>query len=347
MTDRRDDLHVETVDRPGPPPELKAAAPRRSHGLGVLIATVALAAFAGVVWYAYDRGLQRGAEVTAPLIKADPRPVKVRPESEGGLQVPNQDKLVFEAMRPGESNGQRVERLLPPPETPVEPPKPPPLPAPVTIPTPVAPPDDKPPPSSVAAAPAGDGATVPIPDATSPPAPTTAGSGTSDIPPARVVSPAPKPLVPPPPQPELAQPTQSTTSAPPPPPAPAVEAKPAPAPAPATPAPVAQAPQPKAEPNPPPAPTPAPQTAARPAGEHRVQLGAFRDEAAARREWTRLLGRYPDLLTGLTLRVQRVDLGAAKGVFHRVQGGLVSAGEATRVCDGLKERGQACLVVRP
>lgn len=342
MTDRRDDLHVETVDRPGPPPELKAAAPRRSHGLGVLIATVALAAFAGVVWYAYDRGLQRGAEVTAPLIKADPRPVKVRPESEGGLQVPNQDKLVFEAMRPGESNGQRVERLLPPPETPVEPPKPPPLPAPVVTPKPISPPDEKTPPPTVATAPAGDGATVPIPESTSPPAPTSGGSGTGDIPPARVVSPAPKPLVPPQPQPqpESTQPASTAEAAPPPPPppAPVVEAKPPPAPA---------AP-PKAESAPPPpAPTPASQTAARPAGEHRVQLGAFRDEAAARREWTRLVGRYPDLLTGLTLRVQRVDLGAAKGVFHRVQGGLVSVGEAARICDGLKARGQACLVVRP
>ena len=87
--------------------------------------------------------------------------------------------------------------------------------------------------------------------------------------------------------------------------------------------------------------------AARSAGNHRVQLGAFRDEAAALREWTRLTGRYPELLKGLTLRVQSVDLGAGKGVFHRVQAGLVGADEAARICAGLKAKGQACLVVRP
>ncbi|NQW09037.1 MAG: SPOR domain-containing protein [Alphaproteobacteria bacterium] len=275
----------------------------------MFIATFALAAFAGVVWYAYDRGLQRGAEVTAPLIKADPRPIKVRPENEGGLQVPNQDKLVFEAMRPGENTGQRVERLLPPPETPVNPPLP--LPLPIVIPTPVAPPAGTAPPSADAAT-----ATVAIPDTTLPPAPTSGKAAPADIPPARVVAPAPTPLAAP-------QPQQPAQPAPPPPPPPVVEATPAPQPAPPT------------------------QTAARPAGDHRIQLGAFRDEAAAQREWTRLTGRYPELLKELTLRVQSVDLGAGKGVFHRVQAGLVTAADAARICAELKAKGQACLVVRP
>src|SRR3546814_19470850 len=82
--------------------------------------------FRSVVWYAYDQGLRRGTEVTAPLIKADPNPTKLRPEQPGGLQVPNQDKLVYEAMRPGDGDVPRVERLLPPPARPGDPPAPPP-----------------------------------------------------------------------------------------------------------------------------------------------------------------------------------------------------------------------------
>src|SRR3546814_14635350 len=75
--------------------------------------------FRSVVWYAYDQGLRRGTEVTAPLIKADPNPTKLRPEQPGGLQVPNQDKLVYEAMRPGDGDVPRVAGPLPPPERPV------------------------------------------------------------------------------------------------------------------------------------------------------------------------------------------------------------------------------------
>ncbi|MBI2236889.1 MAG: SPOR domain-containing protein [Magnetospirillum sp.] len=57
-----------------------------------------------------------------PVIKADDRPIKVRPDDRGGMQVPNQDKLVYERMDGGEGDG-RVERLLPPPEQPKAPPR--------------------------------------------------------------------------------------------------------------------------------------------------------------------------------------------------------------------------------
>ena len=123
---------------------------------------------------------------------------------------------------------------------------------------------------------------------------------------------------------------------------------PAPAPKPA-PAPTQLAPQPAPAPKPAPAPapTPKPQTAAAPSGDYRIQLGAFRDEAAANSEWNRISNRHEDVLGGLTLRLQRVDLGAGKGIFHRVQGGMVSSAEARRICAVLSERQQPCLVVRP
>jgi cell division protein FtsN len=119
---------------------------------------------------------------------------------------------------------------------------------------------------------------------------------------------------------------------------------------------------------PPPAPEPKPEPAAKPVaavpppaapppvalppaaaaeGRFRVQLGAFRDEAAARSEWNRLTKRYPSVLGGLSLRIQQIDLGAGKGVFHRIQGGMLTEDGAEKVCTTLKAQNQPCLLVRP
>ncbi|MEI6985688.1 MAG: SPOR domain-containing protein [Rhodospirillaceae bacterium] len=53
-----------------------------------------------------------------PLVKADPRPIKSRPNQPGGMEVRDQDKLVFDRLAP-DSAPPKVERLLPPPETPL------------------------------------------------------------------------------------------------------------------------------------------------------------------------------------------------------------------------------------
>ncbi|MEQ8586100.1 MAG: SPOR domain-containing protein [Thalassobaculaceae bacterium] len=359
MSQDGDGLQADAIDRPGPPPELRDP-PRRSRALGAFLATFALAAFAGVVWYAYDRGLQAGSEATAPLIQSDPSPIKVRPEQPGGLDVPNQDKMVYGALRPDQNGGETVERLLPPPETPVEPPQP--APPPISQ-EPVA----QEPASQPSAetedrgAPAADGtATVPIPARTPQPVP---GAGPATAPEAdpapttdRAEATAPPPPPPPAPQaqendipparaPEPArspEPEPQVAAAPPPAPEPQPIPQPTPQPAP-RPEPAVQpepAAQPSAQSSPQPAATP-------PSGRFRVQLGAFRDEAAARREWDRLSRRYPDVLSGLTLRIQQVDLGAGKGVFHRIQGGMLSEAAAEQACATLKSRNQACLLVRP
>lgn len=68
----------------------------------------------------------------APLITADPTPVRIRPDDPGGLRVPNLDKTVYDqlaranAPRLNETGGARVESLLPPPEAPRPVPAPPP-----------------------------------------------------------------------------------------------------------------------------------------------------------------------------------------------------------------------------
>jgi cell division septation protein DedD len=115
-------------DRPGPPPVMSAEPGRSSKGLTLFIAAFALVSFGGIVWYAYDQGRRTGSEETAPLIRADAAPVRVRPEKPGGLSVPHQDKLIFEKLTEGGSKSSRpVEQLLPRPEQP--------LPAPVAAPS--------------------------------------------------------------------------------------------------------------------------------------------------------------------------------------------------------------------
>jgi cell division septation protein DedD len=79
---------------------------------------VTITAFSVGVWYAYDQGVKQGIRVKPPLIKAEPGPTKVVPENPGGLQVPNQDKQVFGRIDSAPPEP-KVERLLPPQETPL------------------------------------------------------------------------------------------------------------------------------------------------------------------------------------------------------------------------------------
>jgi len=59
---------------------------------GSVLAVGAL--IAALVW-----GFSRGSSRHAPLIEADARPIKVRPDNPGGLRVPNQDELIFDRNR--------------------------------------------------------------------------------------------------------------------------------------------------------------------------------------------------------------------------------------------------------
>jgi hypothetical protein len=183
---------IDEDERPGPPP-LMSEERGKGRGLTILAAVLAVTAFAGVVWYAYDQGRRIGSETAAPLIKADESPSKVRPDSPGGMQVPHQDKLVLDDLGSGRGaqNGEgRVERLLPPPETPV--PAPEPLPAAPASETPT------------------DSATVAVAPAETAPAP----RGPETIPPAKAPdATAPKALVPPPPPAPTPTPVPTPTTA--------------------------------------------------------------------------------------------------------------------------------------
>jgi cell division septation protein DedD len=58
-----------------------------------------------------------GGPRSVPVIEADPRPFKVRPDDPGGLRVPNQDELIFERNR-GSNAQPPSARLAPEPEAP-------------------------------------------------------------------------------------------------------------------------------------------------------------------------------------------------------------------------------------
>lgn len=311
------------MDRPPLPPEPDEFRRRRgrdggggsgkprSRALPIFIALFALGAFGGIVWYAYTQGVQSGVSTVAPVIKAEDGPTKAKPEQPGGLQVPHQDKQVFQRLLPEGQTPQTVERLLPPPPEPLQPP---PAPEPA-------------PPAAAPAQPLPSQTVAERPVATPQPAPQTVPQGTPPVPSAA-----------PAPQPPQDAPAQTPPAAR----APAAQPAPAPAPAPA--------PQPAAEPKPSPTPAPA-QTqasiAAVSGGGFKVQLAAVRSDEAAKQEWNRLKNRYKEELGALSLTVQRVDLGAGKGVYHRIQAGPLDEAAAERACTALKAKNQACLVVRP
>ena len=109
-----------------------------------------------------------------------------------------------------------------------------------------------------------------------------------------------------------------------------------------------------ARPPPPPPPRPPSQPPSPPspqspsgAGDYRIHLTSVRSAADVDGEWARLKRIYGRLLANLELSTVRVDLGAEKGVWHRVLGGLLSRDEARSQCAAFSRIGVWCRVVRP
>lgn len=98
--------------------------PQKRWGLRMFMLFVFLAGGATAGWFGLTEfGAQ--APVNIPTVRADPAPIKVRPESPGGIQVPNQDKKVYGLIQgKGKGEAAQPESLLPPPETPLPAPKP-------------------------------------------------------------------------------------------------------------------------------------------------------------------------------------------------------------------------------
>ncbi|MCZ6523196.1 MAG: SPOR domain-containing protein [Alphaproteobacteria bacterium] len=89
-------------------------------------------------------------------------------------------------------------------------------------------------------------------------------------------------------------------------------------------------------------------TARAPAAGFRIQLAAYREASAATQGWHKLSRANPSLLRGLKPSVIRVDLGADKGIFYRLQAGPIPDREtADTLCVELKRQKVGCLVVEP
>jgi outer membrane biosynthesis protein TonB len=99
------------------------APPRRRWPTAVLSAAV-MAVFAGGLWFFSHQGARQSAMLgsgdAVPLIRADERPMKSKPDQPGGMPVPDQNVSVYNE-KPGAA---AVEKLLPPAEQPMPRPAP-------------------------------------------------------------------------------------------------------------------------------------------------------------------------------------------------------------------------------
>lgn len=81
---------------------------------------------------------------------------------------------------------------------------------------------------------------------------------------------------------------------------------------------------------------------------YRVQLGSFRDGAEATKGWQQAVSTAPKLLGPVSHFIFQADLGAGKGVFHRLQAGPFPSREsADSLCNQLKVKQVDCYVVSP
>jgi cell division septation protein DedD len=127
--------------------------PRRRRQLRWIVGTFLVVLVVFGAWAGYRLAARGGSGGGVPIIRADQRPTKVKPDQPGGMVVPDQDKYVLNRERLP-----KVEQLLPAPEAPLPRPAPPPEP-------PAAQPE---PPSGTDAAPAAP-ATPPPAQASAPP----------------------------------------------------------------------------------------------------------------------------------------------------------------------------------
>jgi cell division septation protein DedD len=134
--------------RPGPAGERMVPPPTESGGGGLRIGRLVVIGLAGgAVLYLLlsliaggDERSQVADATSVPLIRANPEPSKVPPDAPGGLEVPDQDKLIFDRIGGGNADSSLPEQLLPPPDEPMARPTPPPPPPPMTEVPPPSPP---------------------------------------------------------------------------------------------------------------------------------------------------------------------------------------------------------------
>ncbi len=295
--------------------------------LGTGLAVIIVAGFGIGIWYAYDQGFKKGVQLAPPIIKADPSPVKEKPEDPGGMEIPHQDKNVFNVLN-AEKEDVGILNADPAPETPVKDP------APVEI------SEDEKPASSLI------GKAENLMKKAEEKASDVANAVEKK---AEEVNSAVEQKVE-----EVAKATESAATS-------AKEkvedvAKEVTTKAAA----VTGAADTKSEPKPETKVEKAieaekeakkvavavPKEPAIKGPAYRVQLGAFRSTDAAEKAWLDLQKKHDVLLQGLPHKVQSVEI-TGKGVFYRLQAGAYAdRGGASELCSNLKKVKQDCLVAR-
>jgi hypothetical protein len=340
-----DALMYDTVEEPQGP---------RGRPLIVLLGIVVLAAFAGVVWVAYNQGVKEGQRSNPPILSAESGPTRIAPESSQAADASPSDKTM--ARLSGEAEAIPGEdQIMPAPEEP----RPLPSPQDVAAVPPSASSLIAPPPSPAISAPSearsasdhpGLDTTVspvtPLPSGSqrmfssqtthAAPAPSASEDLTSALPPAEdstfaAPPPAPKPTKPKPAAaakpaalPELPPAVTSTTTVP--------EGEGGPL-VPGKPIETASLEVP---------PTTSPPVAA--GGPISIQLGSFPTDLLAASSWSKIKSSNVEVLGDYSPKFQRAVV-EGKGTWYRLQvTGFADKASAQDVCNKLKANGQACII---
>jgi hypothetical protein len=335
-----DALMYDTVEEPQGP---------RGRPLIVLLSFVVLAAFAAVVWVAYQQGVREGQRGSPPpILSADTGPTRIAPPIDGTSPAAPEkslERLSSDTMPPSDT------QLMPPAEEPRPLPSPqdvtaavPPPAAAIMPPTPPGRPDAQHPGLDTTVSPV-----APLPQTSgeffnnqanhAAPSANTTEDLTSGLPPSAITA----PTAAPPAKRAKPKPAKPAVSVAPPP-----DTASQPDMSPGTMAPVPDGeggplvPSKPAETQTAMLETPSPAIVA--GGSIAIQLGSFPTDLLAAASWSRIKTANVDILGAYSAKFQRAEV-AGKGTWYRLQvTGFADKAAAAEVCNKLKANGQDCII---
>jgi hypothetical protein len=337
-----DALMYDTVEEPQGP---------RGRPLSVLLGFVVLAAFAAVVWVAYQQGVKEGQRGNPPILSAESGPTRIAPETQETTATSPSDKSL-ERLSGEAVTTTGEEQIMPAPEEP----RPLPSPQEVTASAPPAAMSMIAPPSPAISAPPAEarpdfshpgldttvspvtpslptGGQTMFSSQTTHAAPSGSEDLTSALPPSEDSAPA---MITPPPAAIPAKPKPATSAVPPLPSAPVTSTTTVPSGeggplVSATPIETASLQA-----------TTAPPVAA--GGPVAIQLGSFPSDLLAAQSWGKIKSANAAVLGEYSPKFQRAEV-EGKGVWYRLQvTGFADKAAASDVCNKLKANGQACII---
>jgi cell division septation protein DedD len=89
--------------------------------IAVILLIISIIGFGAVAWYAYNLQSKNSKSTREILIiKADNAPTKIEPQDPGGMIIPDMDKTIYDAISGSKNKEEKVERILPAPEEPID-----------------------------------------------------------------------------------------------------------------------------------------------------------------------------------------------------------------------------------